>query len=484
MPCRQQFEATGSPRNLGLIWAASVGDSKGRGCDQLAAEGLVDRLIYGWSGTAPNLLKMVREDKVEAWNLPLGVVSHVIRDVAAHRAGPVTHVGLRTFVDPREKGGRLNRRTQRDIVHLVQMGSRELLWYEAPKAIGAALLRGTTADLDGNVSFEREALYLDQLNQAMAARNSGGVVLVQVERIVDRGTLHPKSVHLPGALVDKVVLAPPELHWQTLREPGNDGSLSGEIRTPLHSISPLPMDERRIIAHRAFLEIDRPNCLVNLGVGMPEGVAVMVATHSKQNPHAASVTLSTEAGVWGGIPGGGLRFGASHNPACLTPTASMIDFYNGSGVDLCCLGMAEVDAAGNVNVSNFPGRMPGCGGFIDISQTSKKVCFVGTFTSGGLKVAVEGGQLRIKQEGRNRKFMAAVNEKTFAGSTVNGRTVLIITERAVFRLVKPQGGSGPAVELIEVAPGIDIERDVLAHMAFRPLIRSVKPMPAAIFQPC
>lgn len=482
---RERFDATGAPANLGLIYAASVGNSKGRGFDLLAAEGLVDRLIYGWTGSAPGFLKLVRENKVQAWNLPLGVVSHMIRDVAAGRAGPVTKVGLGTFVDPREKGGRLNARTTRDVVRLVQLGGRDLLWYQVPDKISVALLRGTTADLDGNVSFEREALYLDQLNQAMAAHNSGGLVIVQVERIVDRGTLHPRAVHLPGALVDRVVLAPPDLHWQTLREPGYDGSLSGEIRTPLHSITPLPMDERRIIAHRAMLEIDRPNCVVNLGVGMPEGVAVMVATHSHQNPHTKSVTLSTEAGAFGGIPGGAQRFGTSHNAASHVPTASMIDFYNGGGVDIACLGLAEADPAGNVNVSNFgAGRMPGCGGFIDISQNAKTVLFVGTFTSGGLKVAVDGGALRIRQEGRLQKFRAAVHEKTFAGASANGRRVLYITERAVFGLAAQPGRGSTSVELLEVAPGIDIERDILPHMGFVPLIRgTVKQMPAQIFQP-
>ncbi|KAI3425234.1 hypothetical protein D9Q98_009002 [Chlorella vulgaris] len=486
---RERFEATGHPQNLGVIFAASAGNSKGRGCDQLAAQGLVNRLIYGWTGTAPGFLKLVLANQVQAWNLPLGVVSHMIRDVAAKRAGPVTHVGLNTFVDPREKGGKLNSSTTRDIVHLLELGGRELLWYQVPEAISVALLRGTTADADGNVCFSREALFVDQLNQAMAVHNSGGIVIVQVERVVDRGTLSPKSVHLPGAIVDKVVVAPPELHWQTLRDPGHDPSLSGEARKLLTSIPPLPLDERRIIAHRAMLEIDKPNCIVNLGVGMPEGVAMMVATHgARENPHADSVTLTTEAGAFGGIPGGALHFGSSHNPACLVPTASMIDFYNGSGVDLACLGLAEADPAGNVNVSNFGGgRMPGCGGFIDISQTAKKVVFVGTFTSGGLKVAVEGGRLLIQQEGRLLKFRRAVHEKTFAGSSANGRTVLFITERAVFRLLSQREqqscGSESAIELIEVAPGIDIERHILRWMEFKPLMRAVKQMPAQVFAP-
>ncbi|GAB4815940.1 hypothetical protein N2152v2_002986 [Parachlorella kessleri] len=463
---RRRFDTTGHPRELGVVVVASAGNNKGRGADVLAAEGLVTRMIYGWTGSCPGYLKLIKENKMQAWNIPLGVASHIIRDVAARRPGPVTHVGLGTFIDPREKGGKVNSVTTQDLVHLVKLGGREYLWYQAPERIGVALLRGTSADLDGNVSFEREAIYADQLNQAMAAHNSGGVVLVQVERLVERGSIPTKSVHLPGALVDKIVVAPPELHPQTLAPPlAYDGSLSGEWRRPLSDIEGLPLNERAVIAHRAMLEIDTPNAVVNLGVGMPEGVAVMVATHSHQNPHAASVTLTTEVGAFGGIPGGGLKFGTSHNAAALVPTATMIDFYNGGGVDMACLGMAEVDPEGNVNVSNFGGgRMPGCGGFIDISQTAKKVVFVGTFTSGGLQVAVEGGRLVVRQEGRVRKFVKSVFEKTFVASSAGGRPILYVTERAVFRLTH-QG-----LVLEEVAPGIDLERQVLALMDFKPLV--------------
>eukprot|EP00887_Chlorella_sp_A99_P000146 scaffold16.g146.t1 len=434
---RRRFDTSGHPLRLGLIYAASVGNSKGRGLDVLATEGLVDRLIYGWSGSCPGLLRLV---------------------------------GLGTFIDPRERGGRLNEATRSDIVSA------------PPGGIQVALLRGTTADLDGNVSFEHEALLGDQLSQAMAAHNSGGVVIVQVERVVEAGSLPSPAVHLPGAIVDWVVVAPPELHWQTMRGPGYDGSLSGEVRKPLHSIPPLPMDSRRIIAHRQARK-----------VGMPEGVAVMVATHAQENPYAASVTLTTEAGAFGGIPSGGLNFGTAHNTSALVPTSTVIDFYSGGGVDIACLGMAEarardamrpVDAQGNVNVSRFGGpggRMPGCGGFIDISQSAKKVVFVGTFTSGPFQVAVEAGRLRIEREGKLRKFVGSVGEKTFVGSSGRGRPILYITERAVFRLVEGSGGAS-AVELAEVAPGVDVQRDVLAHMAFKPIVRpSLKLMPAVCF---
>lgn len=327
------------------------------------------------------------------------------------------------------------------------------------------------------------------------------------------------------------MISPPELHWQTLRGPSYDGSLSGEVRAPNSQLlPPLALDARRVIAHRAMLEISRPGMLVNLGVGMPEGVAAMVAACAATHPAATSVTLSTEAGAFGGIPSAGAGFGAAHNAAAHVPTATMIDFYNGGGIDLACLGMAEVshyfwiteslhrvttlqslpcppsletlnhvpcpqsialppfllqaDCQGNVNVSSFGGdRMPGCGGFIDISQTAKSVLFVGTFTSGGLEVEVEGGQLRIVREGRTRKFRTAVHEKTFASQSGRGRRVLYITERAVFRLCEGTGEGAPCLELIEVAPGVDVQRDVLSHMDFVPGMTDVRFMDAAIFQP-
>ncbi|KAL6771680.1 hypothetical protein ACKKBG_A27390 [Auxenochlorella protothecoides x Auxenochlorella symbiontica] len=475
---RQRYDSTSTPRNLSIIFLASVGNSKGAGLDVLATEGLVEAVTYGWIGSCPKLGRMVLENKIRAHNLPLGVLSHMMRDIAAKRIGPITKTGLGTFVDPREKGGKRNSRTTEDVVSLMTLNGEEYLHYKPPRRIDVALLRGTTADLAGNVSFEREVLYLDQLHQAMAARNSGGLVIVQVERVVDRHSLPSRAVHLHASLVDLIVVAEAADHPQSYAPGAYDGALSGEVRAPLHAIARLPMNERKIIAHRAFLEIDTLHCLVNLGVGIPEGVAVLKASHGRDNPAGATATLTTEAGVFGGIPAGGLRFGSGYNCEALVPTASMIDFYSGGGVDVCVLGMAEVDGAGNVNVHNFGTRAPGCGGFIDISQSSKKCVFVGTFTSGGLKVSIQGGKLVILQEGRTRKFIKAVVEKTFAAALSQGRPVLYVTERAVFR---PLVGEG-RLELVEVAPGVDIARDVLAHMDFEPVVRHVKLMDPRIFQ--
>jgi propionate CoA-transferase len=417
----------------------------------------------------------VRANAVAAHNVPLGVASHMIRDVVAGRAGPVTAVGVGTFVDPRRGGGRLNARTVKDAAEVVRLGGREQLWYRAPRALDAALLRGSSADADGNVSFEREALPLDALNQAMAARNSGGLVIVQVERIVAAGALPTRAVVLPACLVDRIVVAPPHLHWQTLRERLHHLTLSGEARGGAGALAPLPLGARRSIALRALRELDAPRLVVNLGVGMPEGVAAAVAELKSSRPLAASATLTTEAGAFGGSPAPGLAFGASHSADAHVPTASMIDFYNGGGVDVAVLGMAEVDSRGCVNVSSFEGRLPGCGGFIDISQSSKRLIFVGTFTSGGLEIAVGGGRLRILKEGRHRKFVERVREVTFSSAHKRAERVLYVTERAVFRLLP--GGAG--LELCEVAPGVDAERDVLALMGFRPAVADPLPLMTA-----
>lgn len=258
---RKRFDETQQPRSMHLVQVAACGDGKGRGMDKWAAEGMVASMTYGWAGMSPALLKLIQKGSIQGWNLPLGVMSHLIRDTAAKRPGPVTRIGLGTFVDPREGGGKCNEATRHDKVHLMHVGGQELLFYEAPKSIDIALLRGSTADLDGNVSFEHEALYLDNLNQAMAAHNSGGKVIVQVERLVDRDTLPTRSVHLPGAIVDKIVVAPATEHWQSLASPMYDGSLSGEVRSPSSSIKPLPMNERKVIAHRAMLAIDKPHAI-------------------------------------------------------------------------------------------------------------------------------------------------------------------------------------------------------------------------------
>jgi len=472
----QRFVSTGSPRDLTVVYAAGQGDGKTRGINHLAHEGLVKRVIGGHWGLAPRMGRLAIEGKIEAYNFPQGVICQLFRDIAAGRPGCITHIGLGTFIDPVNAGGRMNDRTPPGLVERIELDGRTWLWYKAlPLHIG--LIRATAADPQGNLVMNEEGVFGEMLPIAQAVRNCGGVVIAQVRRLLDEPA-PPQHVRVPGILVDRIVVADPEDHPQTFGHsefnpafvtPASFDELRGTA-----ALEPLPPGPRRIIAARACDELP-DGAIANLGIGMPEGVATIAAERGVLD----RLTLTVESGPIGGIPAGGLSFGVSVHPQAIIDQPAQFDFYDGRGLDYAALGAAQVDAQGDVNVSKFGTRLAGVGGFVNITQTAKKVVFCGTFTTGGLEVETVNGQLRIVTEGRVPKFVEQVEQMSFSAqhSRQVGQEVVYVTERAVFRL------QDDTLELIEIAPGIDLDDHVLKLMPFEPVIRLVGPMPSHVFAP-
>ncbi|MBT3205331.1 MAG: acyl CoA:acetate/3-ketoacid CoA transferase [Gammaproteobacteria bacterium] len=460
---QKRFLKQQKPRDITLVYAAGQGDGKDRGLNHLGEKGLVKRIIGGHWGLVPKLGQLAYANELEAYNLPQGVISHLYRDIAAGKPGTLTHVGLHTFVDPRVDGGKLNAAAKEDLVELLTIGQQEYLFYKR-FPIDIALLRGTTADSKGNITMEREALTLEALSIAQAVHNCGGKVLVQVERVIDKHQVSPQLVKIPGILVDAVIVAKAEDHMQTFSEPYNP-AYSGELLTEDENLNSSNIEnaiDSRLIIGRIAVQYLKPGSIVNLGIGMPEAVAQAATESGDIN----SITLTVEPGGIGGTPATGLSFGATAYADSIIDQTTQFDFYDGGGLDQAFLGMAEVDELGNVNVSRFGTRTAGAGGFINISQNAKEVFFMGAFTSGKQQVDIMADALSIKQNGSVKKFVKNVQHLTFNGQhgLKNNQKIRFITERGVFRLTK----NGLLLEAI--VPGIDIQKDIVALMDFKPLV--------------
>lgn len=452
------FLETGHPAQMTLCHAAGIGDKQGGGVDRFAHEGMVKKVIGSHWTWSENMQKLALNEKIEAYVLPQGTMCQMVREIAGGRPGVITKAGLGTFVDPRVEGGAMNSISKENLTEVIELDGEEFLRYKS-FPIDVTLIRATTADEDGNLTFEHEGIVAEVLSAAQAANVSGGIVIAQVKRVVQKGTLKPMDIRVPGIIVDAVVVDPKQrMSMKTEYDP----SLSGECRMVLKDkLEPMPLTERKVIARRATMEI-RENDVVNLGFGMPAGVASVVQEENMRNV----MKLSVEQGITGGIPSSGSDFGLVYNPEVILESPYQFDWYDGGGLDMAILSFAEFDKDGNVNVSKFGNKVNGVGGFINISQAAKKMVFVGTFKSGGLRVEFDDNRVHIAQEGRTEKVVEHVEQISFSGkyAVKKKQKVLYITERAVFEL------TASGIMLTEIAPGIDLQKDILEQMGFVPII--------------
>ena len=465
----ERFQKEGAPRDLTIYHANGIGDKDTIGTDALAFEGLVKRDVAGHWGMAPKMAQLAQEEKIEAYNFPQGALSQMYAAVASHKPGVITKTGLHTFIDPRVEGGRMNQRAKEDLVKVIELDGEEWLYYPAFK-FDVGLVRGTTADINGNLTYEEEAARLDGVSLAQAAKNCGGIVIAQVKYLSEEKA-DPKDVVIPGIYIDYIVV---DHEQKQTCERVYDPALSGNIRTPVDSVPPLAMGPRKIVARRAAMELV-PGSVINLGVGMPDGIAAVAA----EEGYLDSLNFTVEQGLIGGMPMAGIIFGVSHNADAMIDQTLQFNFYDGGGLDCCFLGMAQTDEFGNVNSSKTGKLLSGCGGAINISQNAKKVVFCGTFTAKGMKADIRDGRISIAQEGQIRKMVKSVDQITFSGKYADsvGQPVIYITERAVFKLI------GGKMTLVEIAPGIDLEKDILKQMDFVPEIAGdLKEMDASIFR--
>jgi propionate CoA-transferase len=466
----KRFLETGEPRDLTLIYNVIPGAQRGgTGVDRLAHPGMLKRIYAGsyYTLEVDKLNDLIRDNQVEAYLVPFGALYNMVRTAAAGQPGVLTPVGLGTFVDPRVGGHKLTPRTTEDISQLMEIGGEEYLFYKA-MPVDVAIIRATTADEDGNLSLEQEPISIGILHQAMAAKNTGGMVIAQVKQLAKRGSIHPKSVAVPGIFVDHVVLVPDQMDAM----PYNP-AWTGDIRLPVDELEPVPLDYKKVIVRRTAMELE-PGDLVNFGFGLSAGVPQIAAEEGL----ADQVIFNVEHGPVGGIPNNKYAFGAGVNMMALMDGQQIFDFYDAGRLDMTCLGMAQVNRDGSVNVSRVNGKY-NLGGFLDIVHATKKIVFCGSFTAGGLDIRIEDGKVNILKDGRHTKFVNDLGHVTFNGRFAQGKgqKVFYVTERAVFTM------TDRGLTLIEIAPGIDLDKNILSKMEFRPAISdSLKLMDPRLFQ--
>ena len=467
----QRYLTEGHPSGLCLCHAAGIGDKQGGGVDRFAHEGMVRKVIGSHWTWSVRMQELALQEKIEAYVLPQGTMNQLAREIAAKRPGVITKVGLKTFVDPRVEGGAMNGCSHEALTEVVQLCGEEYLLYKS-FPVQVTILRATTADENGNLTFEQEGIMPEVLAAAQAAKNSGGIVIAQVKQVVQKGTLRPMDIRVPGVLVDAVVHDPEQrMSMLTAYDPSRAGACKALLEDKLQ---PMPLNERKVIARRAAQELHR-DALVNLGFGMPAGVASVMKEEGAED----FIHLSVEQGITGGIPSDGSDFGLVYNPEVILEAPNQFDWYDGGGLDVAILSFAEFDRHGNVNVSRFGSRVNGVGGFINISQAAKKVIFVGTMTAGGFKADLSEGRLRIAQEGRVKKAVEQVAQISFSGEQARavGQKVLFVTERAVFELTEK------GIVLREIAPGMDLQKDILNQMEFAPILpQAPAQMPEKLFR--
>lgn len=473
---RDRFLDEGHPKNITVFEVSGIGDGKEGGMNMFAHEGLIGKLICGHIGTAPKLFPLISANKFPTFIVPQGMQLQVCRAIGAKRPGVITKVGLKTYADPRVEGCKANKAAKEcgdEVVDIIHLYDQDYMFYKS-RPIDVCFIKATTADVDGNLSIEKEGVRLSILEMALATRNSGGIVIAQVERLTEAHTIKPHDVVVPGVMVDHIVLASEEGKRQFFGIPEFHPEWCGETRVPLSQVAPMELSERKITGRRAAFEL-KSGDVVNLGIGMPEAVSAVAAEEGV----SSEISLTVEAGSFGGIPQGGLAITASTNVEAIIAHADMFVFYDGGGIDLSVLGAAEIDRHGNVNVSKFAGRTVGPGGFVNITQSTQKVVFVGTFIAGKCQQEIKDGKLHIIEDGEASKFVDHVEQITFSGEYANdvGKEILYVTERAVFKLT-PSG-----LELIEIAPGVDMEKHILSKMSFKPIIsKELKTMDERIFR--